>query len=120
MTWIYSNSQFNLSHTTNISLKDYVSKITSYCSPNELVAVIKRSVSKSQPNNYGNDIKLVNSRYLHNLSLQSFGDQVITIQKYVKSHGKHAFICRTVYQNATNNFCFLITNRNTYFEEDIP
>ena len=81
---------------------------------------MKRLVTKSQLNNFGNDIKLVNARYLHNLSLQQFGDQVIVIQKYVKSHGKNAFICRTVFRNGTHHFCFLITNRKGYFDEDVP
>jgi len=120
LLWLYSDSELNLSHTSNISLKDFIGKITSYCSPNELVAVVKRLIGKSQPNNQGNDARLVNSRYLHNLSMQQFGDQAVVIQKYIKSHGKHAFICRTVFREGTNSYCFLITNRKGFFDEEVP
>ena len=64
--------------------------------------------------------KLVNSRYLHNLSLQQLGDQVVCIQKYVKSHGDHAFICRTVFSKNSHSHCFLITNKVSYFDEEVP
>ena len=48
--------------------------------------------------------------------MQQFGDQIIVIQKYIKSHGKHAFICRTVFREGVNSYCFLITNRKGYFD----
>jgi hypothetical protein len=120
LLWLYTNSQGRVESNTNISLKDFVGKITSYCSPNELTATLKRLTAKEGDNNFGNDVKLVNSRYLHNLSLQQLGDQVICIQKYVKSHGNHAFICRTVYSKNAQSHCFLITNKPSYFDEEIP
>lgn len=46
LLWIYTNAQGRLEKNTNISLKDYVSKITSYCSPNELTATMKRLTAK--------------------------------------------------------------------------
>lgn len=117
LVWIYTNAAGRLESNTNISLKDYIYKVTNFCSPNELVATMKRLVSKSEPNNYGQDVKLVNSRFLHNLSLQQLGDNIITIQKYVKSHGKHAFICRTVFSAHTHPYCYLITNKATFFDQ---
>ncbi|CAM6004636.1 unnamed protein product [Sphagnum balticum] len=92
----------------------------SYCSPNELAGCLKRLTTKEGNNNFGNDVRLVNSRYLHNLSLQQLGDQVIGLQKYVKSHGAHAFICRTVFRSETSSHCFLITNRVAFDEEEVP
>jgi len=115
LLWVYTNVHGKIESNSNISLKDYVGKVTSFCSPNELVACQKRLINKSEQNNHGNDLKLVNSRYLHNLTLQQFGDNIVTLQKYIKSHGKHAFICRTVYTNQTHSHCFLITNRVGYF-----
>lgn len=120
LLWLYTNPQGRVEGNSNISLKDYVGKITSYCSPNELTAALKRLTAKEGDNNFGNDVKLVNSRYLHNLSLQQLGDQVICIQKFVKSHGNHAFICRTVYSKNAQSHCFLITNKPSYFDEQIP
>ena len=73
-------------------------------------------INKNENNNYGNDPKLVNSRYLNNLTVQQFGDNVVCIQKYIKSHGKYAFVCRTVYNKNSHSYCFLITNRNTYYD----
>lgn len=103
-----------------MSLKDYIGKVTAFCSPNELVACQKRLLTKSEQNNHGSDIKLVNSRYLHNLTLQQFGDNIFTLQKYIKSHGKHAFICRCVYTTQGHSHCFLVTNRSSYFDTDVP
>lgn len=120
LLWVYTNAQLKVEANSNISLKDFVGKVTNFCSPNELVATMKRLVSKNEPNNYGHDVKLVNSRYLHNLSLQQLGDNIITIQKYIKSHGKQAFICRTVYSQTTHPHCFLITNKHSFFDTDIP
>lgn len=81
---------------------------------------MKRLINKDGNNNFGNDVKLLNSRYLHNLSLQQMGDQLITLQKYIKSHGKRAFICRTVYSTDTHPSCFLITNQIDFYDEEIP
>lgn len=119
LLWVYTDGQGRLNKNTNISLKDYVNKITSYCSPNELTATLKRLTIKEGDNNFGNDVKLVNSRYLHNLSLQQLGDQIICLQKYVKSHGNNAFICRTVYSKNSQSHCFLITNKSSYFDEEV-
>ena len=57
---------------------------------------------------------LVNSKYLQNMSVGQLGDGVVVLQKFVKSHGERAFFCRTVYQAASNSYCFLITNKVTY------
>jgi LMBR1 domain-containing protein 1 len=116
LMWIYTNSQGRVEVNSNISLKDYVSKVTSFCSPNELTATMKRLINKDGNNNFGNDVKLLNSRYLHNLSLQQMGDQLITLQKYVKSHGKRAFLCRTVFSTETHPHCFLITNQTDFYD----
>ena len=80
-----------------MSFKDFVLKLTGYSSPNELMGVVKRLVNKNEEGKYGNDVKLVNSRYLNNLSLQQFGDNVVTVQRYVKAHGKKNFICRSFF-----------------------
>jgi len=81
---------------------------------------MKRLINKDGNNNVGNDVKLLNSRYLHNLSLQQLGDQLITLQKYIKSHGKRAFLCRTVFSADGHPYCFLITNDMDFYDEDVP
>jgi len=78
---------------------------------------MKRLTTKNSGNNYGNDIKLVNSRYLNNLSMQQLGDQINCIQKYIKSHGNNSFICRTVYNSKSHPYCFLITNTASYYDQ---
>ena len=77
---------------------------------------MKRLVCKEGENNFGNEMKLVNSRYLFNLSMQQIGDQITCIQKYVKSKGQRAYICRTVYAEQ-HSHCFLITNKTTFYDE---
>ncbi len=101
-------------------MKDFISKITSFCSSNELTATLKRLTNKEGDNKFGNYVKLVNYRYLHNLSLQQIGDQIVCIQKYVKNRGYHAFICRTVFSKNSQSYCFLITNKVSYFDEEVP
>ena len=118
--WIYTNLQGRVEANTNVSLKDYVNKVTSFCSPNELTATMKRVINKEGNNNFGNDVKLLNSRYLHNLSLQQLGDQLITFQKYVKSRGKRAFLCRTVFSTHCHPHCFLITNHTAFYDQTLP
>lgn len=49
----------------------------------------------------GNDVKLLNARYLQNASFQQLGGQseaLITLQRYVKSNGNNPFICRTIWR----------------------
>jgi len=52
--------------------------------------------------------------------MQQLGDQVICLQKFVKSHGNRAFICRTVYTTSSHPHCFLITNKPSYYDVDVP
>ena len=114
LLWVYSDERGMVKSTINVSLKDFVSKTTAYCSPNELCCTIKRLTCKEGLNNFGVDMKLVNSRYLQNMSVSQLGDGVLVVQKFVKSHGERAFFCRTVYQSASSSHCFLITNKVTY------
>jgi len=43
---------------------------------------------------------------------------VICLQKYVKSIGPKAFICRTVWRKDRNPYVWVITNNKDYFSED--
>ena len=40
------------------------------------------------------------------------------IQKFVKSNGPKAFICRTVWRKDKNPFAWIITNKSDFFKED--
>lgn len=40
--WVYSNSQGQVEKNLNVTLKEFVSKLTSFSSPEELVAVLKK------------------------------------------------------------------------------
>ena len=42
--WIYTNEHGRIVKDLNVSFKDFVSKITNYSSPNELVAIVKRPI----------------------------------------------------------------------------
>lgn len=78
--------------------------MTNYCSPNELSATIKRVTYNDNYIN-GNDVKLVNSRYLQNTSVTQLtqGDAIVVLQKFVKSNGNNAFICRTILRKNSNS-----------------
>lgn len=42
---------------------------------------------------------------------------MVCLQKYVKSNGNCAFICRTVYKPKGCSSCSIITNKTSYYEE---
>ena len=68
----------------------------------------------------GNDIKLLNARYLQNASLQQFSGQsetVLTLQRFIKCNGNKAFICRTIFRKHKNSECFIITNKKSFYDE---
>jgi hypothetical protein len=45
--WVYTNKVGRIEANANVSLKDYVNKVTNFCSPNELVACLKRLLNKN-------------------------------------------------------------------------
>ena len=42
--WIYTDEQGRVVKDINVNFKDFVSKMTNYSSPNELVAILKRPI----------------------------------------------------------------------------
>lgn len=42
--WIFTNEQGRISKDLNVNFKDFVSKVTNYSTPNELVAIVKRPI----------------------------------------------------------------------------
>ncbi len=42
--WVYTDQTGRVRRETNINWKDFVTKLTSYSSPNELVAILKRPI----------------------------------------------------------------------------
>jgi len=44
--------------------------------------------------------------------------EATVIQKFVKSNGPKAFICRTVWRKDKNPFCWIITNKADYYSEE--
>jgi hypothetical protein len=125
LLWIFTNSKGRIDSATNINLKDFVNKITNYCSPNELSACLKRVTYKDRYIN-GKDVKLLNARYLQNCSQTQLGGQsetLVTVQRYVKSNGNKAFICRTIWRkpNSTKcSQCYIVTNKKSFFDENEP
>lgn len=106
---------------TNINFKDFVAKITSYTSPNELVGILKRPIF-SEKFTYSNDFRLFNSRYLQNSSQQQIGqkDQVFCLQRFVKSSGGRPLLCRTIYNRDNSSVCYLITNSRNFYDKNEP
>jgi LMBR1 domain-containing protein 1 len=40
------------------------------------------------------------------------------LQRFVKSNGPQAFLCRTIYCKNESSTCFLITNKKTFFDKE--
>lgn len=119
LMWVYTDESGRLKRETNIHFKDFINKLTLYSTPNELLAILKRPISHEKLT-YSNDFKLLNSRYLQNMSQQQLGqkEQVVVLQRFVKSGGARAFLCRTVFSTRGSSTCYLITNTRQFFDNE--
>ncbi|EGR33256.1 lmbr1-like conserved region family protein, putative [Ichthyophthirius multifiliis] len=67
----------------------------------------------------GNKIKLVSSKKLLQAVKHSLQTTELTcFQKFVKSNGSKAFICRTVWRKDKNPYCWIITNKNDFYANE--
>jgi len=117
--WLYTSQDGYVHRTDNFSAKNITNKLGSFASPDELVAVLK----KPQVKDFawvGNDIRLLTMKDLSVISqsiVSSKGD-VICLQKFVKSIGPKAFICRTCWRKGKNSSVWVITNNKDFFSEE--
>jgi len=117
--WLYTSQDGYVHRTDNFSAKNITNKLGSFASPDELVAVLK----KPQVKDFawvGNDIRLLTMKDLSVISqsiVSSKGD-VICLQKFVKSIGPKAFICRTCWRKGKNTSVWVITNNKDFFSEE--
>ncbi|EGR32819.1 lmbr1-like conserved region family protein, putative, partial [Ichthyophthirius multifiliis] len=120
--WFYSSPDGYVYRTDQLNPKNVVAKLSNYSSPDELVALIKKLQYKDQSNICGNTIKLVSSKELLNATASQFQlSETTVIQKFIKSNGPKAFICRTVWRKGRNPYSWIITNKcDFYSEEKIP
>lgn len=115
--WLYSNEACVVWRTDNFNFKTVTSKLSNFCSDNELVALIKSDAASTTVKS-----KLLTTQELSYLS-QSVGSQGseksrCVIQKYIKSIGSKAFKVRTVWTKDSPAYCFIITNKSGYYEYD--
>lgn len=118
--WLYSDPRGFVFRTDSFTAKNVVSKLANYTSPDELVAVVKKQHFRNLEL-AGNEVKLICCRDLQTTVNSHFSNRMdlTVIQKYVKSNGPKAFICRTVYRQNKNPYCFVITNKEDYFKEGL-
>lgn len=45
-------------------------------------------------------------------------NDLVVLQRYIKSSGSRAFICRTVYRANGKSECFIITNSNEFYSDN--
>ncbi|KAL4442889.1 hypothetical protein ABPG74_010778 [Tetrahymena malaccensis] len=120
--WFYSSPDGHVYRTDMFTSKSVAAKLSNYASPDELVAVVKKIQFRDQLNIAGNQVKLVSSRDLLTTVTNTFQVREPTvIQKFIKSNGPKAFICRTVWRKDRNPYCWIITNKSDFYsEEKIP
>jgi len=120
--WIYSNPDGWVYRTDVTNVKNVSTKLANYASSDELVAVIKK-VEFGRTDAIGNNITLVSARDLPLMASSCFANKsdFTVIQKFVKSNGPKAFICRTCWRKNRNAYSWIITSKNDiYCEEKIP
>lgn len=115
--WLYSNEACVVWRTDNFNFKTVSSKLSNFCSDNELVAIFKSDAASTN----------VRSKLLTSQDLSMVSQQVGTqgseksrcvIQRYIKSIGSKAFKVRTVWSKDSPPFCFIVTNKSGYYEYD--
>jgi hypothetical protein len=94
--WFYSNNEGCVCRTDNFTARHIVAKLGNWGATEELVAVSKKPYIEKR-NMTGNVVSLVSTRDLGQLAYQLInnGGSTQVLQKFVKSCGPKAFICRT-------------------------
>ncbi|CAD8077133.1 unnamed protein product [Paramecium sonneborni] len=116
--WLYSDSRGYVFRTDTFTSKNVISKLANYTSPDELVAVVKKQQFRNMEL-VGNEVKLVCCRDLQSQINANFSNRMdlCVIQKFVKSNGPKAFICRTIWRKDKNPYCYIITNKEDFFAQ---
>jgi hypothetical protein len=115
--WLYSNEACVVWRTDNFNFKTVSSKLSNFCSENELVAVFKSDALSTTVKS-----KLLTAQELGFIS-QTVGSSGAeksrcVIQRYIKSIGSKAFKVRTVWSRDEPPYCFIVTNKSGYYEYD--
>ena len=115
--WLYSNESCTVWRTDNFTYKTVSNKLSNFCSQNELVGILKLESYIGQTKS-----KLLTS---HELSLtvqnsSSTGSEKskCVVQRFVKSIGSKAFKVRTVWSRDSPPYCFIVTNKSSYYDYD--
>ena len=115
--WLYSNEACTVWRTDNFTYKTVSNKLSNFCSQNELVGVIKLE-SYIGPTK----TKLMTSQELattvQNASSSGADKSRCVIQRYIKCIGSKAFKVRTIWSRDAPPYCFIVTNKSSYYEYD--
>ena len=86
----------------------------------EVVAVAKTSDFSSNGMPYSNKIELLSTRLMTEKLIGLTGQQgaeLLVLQKFVRSKGPYAFVCRAVYRRNKTSYTWVITNKMKYKEQ---
>jgi hypothetical protein len=112
--WIYSKAG-RVYRADNYTQAQAVSRFGSH-NRHELVAIAKTvlpscSYDRSTGRVIGQEIEMLTTEGLkERLKGVSYNKERVALQMYVKSKGRKAFICRSVWTRDKMPFCFIITN----------
>jgi hypothetical protein len=117
--WLYSSTEGHVYRTETFIDQHILTKIGNMDNKEELVAVLKRV-----GNNFKTGRRLVTTIALSTndlikrLSEFTQGDRCV-IQKFVKSSGPKAFVCRVIYRREGRPSCWIITNKYNFQDDKV-
>jgi len=115
--WLYSNEACVVWRTDKFEPKTVISKLSNFCSQNELVGVQKYTQYIGNTKTKlltANDL----SYAVSSVSSSGGGKETCVIQRYIKSIGSKAFKVRTIWTKGQPPCCFIVTNNSSYYEYD--
>ncbi|KAL4477278.1 hypothetical protein ABPG73_003404 [Tetrahymena malaccensis] len=120
--WFYTSQSGFVYRADSFNKRNIVQKFGEHCSPDELVCVLKKPCYRNQEL-VGNDVNIVSKSELDTVSSNLFQDknQLTVLQRFVKSNGPKAFICRTIWRKDKNPYAWIVTNKLDYKDKsDAP
>jgi len=114
--WVYTDIEGNVNRVEE-SDNDVLEKIKPKYGKNELIAVSKMPIIKDGIL-VENQLTLLNINELEKCLFSKSGSQ-IAIQRFVKSKGPCAFICRSVWRRDKPPYVYMLTNKVKYLNEEI-
>lgn len=115
--WLYSNEACVVWRTDNFNFKTVSSKLSNFCSDNELVAILKSDAASTNVRSKlltANDLSMISQQ----VGTQGSDKSRCIIQRYIKSIGSKAFKVRTVWSKDSPPYCFIVTNKSGYYDYD--